>query len=73
MADSLDRYGLAVPPDPRMRACSWCGARGCHAFEIVKPRKKSGTGQFVISCENPRHKELAEIGADPRKAEGKAA
>jgi hypothetical protein len=67
----LDHY-VVEPPDPKTRTCAWCGEKGAFAFELVKPRKKSGTGQFVISCSDSRHKELAEVGADPRKAKDAA-
>jgi hypothetical protein len=53
--------------DPKDHDCDWCDPprKAAHAFEI-KRRGKHFTGQFIWGCE--RHKEIAEISADQRKA-----
>lgn len=68
MARLVENY-FGATVDPHDHDCDWCEMTAEHAFEMYQ-RGKTHTGQFVYGCE--RHKELAEIGADPRKAKDAA-
>lgn len=56
------RTYFAEAADPATRTCDWCDKPGVKAIEIVKPRKKVGTGQFLYPC--ARHVQTAQRAAD---------
>jgi hypothetical protein len=68
MTEPIEFFGATV--DPKDHDCDWCERTAAHAFEIKK-RSKGFTGQFMYGC--PRHKRVAEVSADPRKADDVAA
>jgi hypothetical protein len=62
----MPRYMPGKPSDPHDHDCGWCERQAIHAFELYKPGKKFGTGQFVYAC--GRHLALAKNSARAPKA-----
>lgn len=61
----VSRVYFGEAADPSTRNCDWCGEPGVKAIEIVKPRKKVGTGQFMYPCS--KHVRTAERAAEAIK------
>ena len=60
-----------TPTKPETKDCEWCENKATTAHELVKPRKKMGTAQYLYAC--PSHKQTAERVAEgykqPKKKE----
>lgn len=56
---------LGEPGPLADRKCDWCGRPAVVAYEIIKPRKAIGTGQFLYACS--RHKNLAKESSGAQK------
>jgi hypothetical protein len=61
--------GEAAPPGEK--TCDWCDKPGVASFEISKPGKKFGTGQFLYPC--ARHVETAKRMVEELRTRKKAA